>query len=154
MQEHKRFIKKVEKLKSGCWEWQGGKTSKGYGQFTYKNGGRAHRYSYEYFVGKIPKNLTIDHLCKNKTCVNPKHLEAVSMRENVLRSDGISARNAKKTVCIRGHEFTKENTYLRKLKKVALKVRVCIECKREHHRQWKIRKKSSLSLLSDKEETK
>ena len=55
--------------------------------------------------------MTIDHLCRNRRCVNPEHLEPVSRGENVLRGDGHSARNARKTHCIRGHEFTVENSY-------------------------------------------
>lgn len=69
-----------------CWEWTGFK-NRGYGMFCVKNKQlRAHRISYTIFVGEIPKTMVIDHLCKNKDCVNPKHLEAVTNEENVRRA--------------------------------------------------------------------
>ena len=94
---------------SGCWEWVGGmNTGNGYGQIW--NGQRkvlAHRYSYERVNGQVPKELELDHLCKNTLCVNPEHLEAVTRRVNMQRAD---SPNRVKTHCIRGHEFTEENT--------------------------------------------
>lgn len=145
MQEHTRFLRKVKKTDE-CWEWTGAKTTKGYGHFTHKRGGRAHRYSYEYYVGKIPKNLTIDHLCKNKICVNPKHLEAVTMKENVLRSNGVTAMNARKTHCLHGHEFTEENTHYRKVGKSVQ--RLCRECCRQRNRIWVLKTKALKTTLS------
>jgi hypothetical protein len=68
--------------------------------------------AYELAIGPIPEGLTIDHLCRNRGCVNPAHLEAVTNRTNLLRGDGIAALNARKTHCKRGHEFTPENTYV------------------------------------------
>lgn len=72
----------------------------------------AHRYAYERKHGVVPKTLVIDHLCRNGKCVNPDHLEPVTQQINVLRGEGLAAKNAAKTHCIRGHEFTPENTYL------------------------------------------
>lgn len=108
-----------------CWEWLGGKDKDGYGQFclNYKNI-RTHRVSYELYKGKISNNLTIDHLCRNPSCVNPEHLEAVTMRENVLRGDTLASKNHNKTHCIRGHEFNEKNTYFYK------NHRRCNECHR------------------------
>lgn len=109
-----RFWAKVEKAgPEDCWEWRAGKNTKGYGRF-YLGGKRhifAHRYSYELLVGPIPEGLVTDHLCRNPGCVNPAHLEPVTNRENILRGENQVAANSRKTHCIRGHEFTPENTY-------------------------------------------
>jgi hypothetical protein len=104
-----RFFTKVKKTRT-CWNWTKS-LWKGYGVFwlvdrTYM----AHRVAYEHWKGKIPVGLTIDHLCRNHQCVNPKHLEAVSFRTNVLRGESFAAIHAKKTECKRGHLFTAENT--------------------------------------------
>lgn len=70
----------------------------------------AHRFSYLFFIGKIPLGLVIDHICRNRACVKPSHLRAVSHKENILAGEGATAKHAKKTHCVRGHEFTSENT--------------------------------------------
>lgn len=91
---------------NGCWEWTGAKITAGYGELNV--GGQpvyAHRYIYEWIRGPIPTGLTIDHLCLNKKCVNPDHLEVVTMRANILRSNGMSARHARRTTCPKGHPF-------------------------------------------------
>ena len=95
-----------------CQEWTAYTDKDDYGIF-WLNGTpqRAHRVSYELFRGSITKGLTIDHLCKNTSCVNPDHLEAVTQRENILRGNTIVAENLAKTHCPGGHEYTKENTY-------------------------------------------
>lgn len=107
-----RFWEKVDK--SGeCWLWTAAKSVGGYGQFWPASRVRryAHCYAYELLVGPIPEGLQIDHLCRVRLCVNPDHLEAVTQQENNRRSNSNSAINARKTHCIRGHEFTPENTY-------------------------------------------
>ena len=84
----KKFMLKVEKTET-CWIWHGSKDKrKGYGRFIIydKVDGESHRISYKIFKGEIPKGLQIDHLCRNKLCVNPQHLEAVTQKENLRRS--------------------------------------------------------------------
>jgi hypothetical protein len=100
-----------------CWLWHGEVLRNGYGlAYLGRAPGRrlvrrlAHRLSYELAVGPIPKGLQIDHLCRVRNCVNPAHLEAVTPRVNVLRGDTITARNASKTACPRGHPYDEANT--------------------------------------------
>ena len=108
-----RFLNKIKIDDNGCWEWKYAKCSGGYGFIRINNKNiLTHRYIYEYYHGMICPDLTIDHLCRNRACVNPKHLEQVSMQENLLRGFGVGVMNAKKTHCIHGHEFTKENTHV------------------------------------------
>lgn len=97
----------------GCWLWTAVTTPNGYGKIGV-NGQHlgAHRVMYELIVGPVPEGLVIDHLCKVRHCVNPAHLEPVTQRENLLRADTIQARNAAKTHCIHGHEFSPKNTYI------------------------------------------
>lgn len=104
-----RFWAKVDRTE-GCWLWTGPQAGGGYGQFSIDGKFRpAHRVAYEWIVGPIQPGLVLDHLCVVRLCVNPAHLEPVTQRENVLRSDALSAQNARKTHCKYGHEFTPEN---------------------------------------------
>lgn len=110
-----RFAKNyIPVTESGCWLWLGSLTKAGYGQLKTHAGYSAHRFSYAYYRGDIPPGCEIDHLCRVRCCVNPEHLEAVTTKTNVLRGIGITARNARKTACWRGHPFTIENVLITK----------------------------------------
>jgi len=114
----RKFLGNIRKT-SKCWIWLGKPSTDGYGTmvlnrcWTGDNTNRvASRVAYELFVGEIERDLQIDHLCRNRICVNPKHLEVVTCRENVLRGNGPPALNSRKTHCKRGHPFTSNNTYI------------------------------------------
>lgn len=98
---------------SGCTLFIGRLSSDGYGQL-YAEGSDhlAHRIAYQTYAGRIPDGLQLDHLCRNRACVNPMHLEPVTSRTNTLRGIGPAARNARLTECQRGHAFTPANTYV------------------------------------------
>src|SRR5215831_2055040 len=105
----------------------------------------AHVYAYMLTKGPIPKGLTIDHLCRNTRCVNPSHLEAVTNAENILRGNGTSARNARKTHCPQGHPYNESNTRYGK----ASGQRFCKECARLARPKWnETRRKRSLARIA------
>ena len=122
-----RFWAKVIKgRENGCWIWTGYKTWDGYGQFRIRRERvYAHRVAYELLIGLIPDGLTLDHLCRNPSCVNPDHLEAVSERDNILRGKGVCAQYAQQTVCKRGHLFDLFNTRWEQGR------RICRICRRQ-----------------------
>lgn len=115
-----RFRRYVRAVPSGCHEWGASLGGHGYGQFYFGmvDGRRkmmlAHRFAWEQLNGPVPSGLELDHLCRNRRCVNPGHLELVTRRENCLRGEGIPAKRARQTHCVNGHEFDPTNTYIYK----------------------------------------
>jgi hypothetical protein len=126
-----RFLNKVARNDSGCWEWAGYRTPDGYGRFQVDSSRLAHRVAYELFVGPIDDGMEIDHLCKNRGCVNPEHLEQVSRHENIARSDA-GKHQREKLSCPQGHPYSGDNLYLTPDGK-----RVCRICQRAAVRRYR-----------------
>ena len=137
-----RFWSKVGFLDNGCWEWKGEINDSGYGIFQSK--GRAHRFAYEALTGMaIPEGLQIDHLCRNRKCVNPSHLDVVTGGENLRRSPllwsiwlKLHAKYRNKTHCPQGHPYDEKNTYV-----YASGGRQCRMCHRDAARERRLKKR-------------
>ncbi len=131
------FLSKVREG-HGCWEFTGRLDREGYGiQWVTDVGNRrSHRLAYEYFVGPIPDGLTIDHLCRNRACCRPDHLEAVTIGVNIHRGNTAAAINAAKTHCPAGHAYDEGNTHVRKSGQ-----RECRMCMRDRSRRQRARKR-------------
>ena len=128
-----RFWGKVDKRGPDvCWPWLASKTPAGYGHFQHE--GKtvyAHRYSYEQLIDSIPNGFTIAHLCFNRGCINPSHMETVTQGVNVLRGTGACAVNAHKTHCPKGHPYAGGNLYFS-----SIGGRRCRICSRESQRRY------------------
>lgn len=130
-----RFWSKVDRRgPDTCWPWLASIAYNGYGRFgIHSQGGTmttAHRVAYELAVGPIPAGLVVDHLCGNRACCNPSHLQAVTQRVNVLRATSVAVTNAAKTHCPQGHPYDQANTRIERNGS-----RKCRACDRERHRK-------------------
>ena len=140
-----RFVEKFEigeipeGFDSPCYNWTASLKGRGYligwGHGQFWNGAKlvgAHQFSWKTFVGFVPKGLELDHLCKNKVCVNPDHLEPVTHRENQIRAGcgrpEIGDLHRNKTHCPQGHEYAGENLRLEYNKKTGVTSRKCRIC--------------------------
>ena len=130
-----RIAEKIHVSPCGCYEWTGAIQSNGYGRcwdgekVTY-----AHRVVYSILVGEIEKGLDLDHLCRNRKCVNPDHLEPVTRSENLRRGEtgtNLNLKSKAMTKCKMGHEFTEENTRIYRGK------RCCRACARQNYHRKK-----------------
>lgn len=144
-----RLVEYVELQPNGCWQWTGALNRRGYGTMVVPGASttRAHRVVYEDMRGAISAGLTLDHLCGNKACVHPQHLEPVTAEENTARyrkahRHGLGVRCAgcrhktdDQTTCVRGHTFNPENTYVD-----TKGWKQCRACKRDWLRQYRARR--------------
>lgn len=124
--ERARITRQITVTADGCWEWKGRTNRNGYG-WAQKTPGEdfrvVHRIMWEdAHNAPVPDGLQLDHLCRNRLCCNPEHLEPVSNAENTTRQDHA---NRRKTHCPKGHEYNDENTMLTKRGR-----RVCRACDR------------------------
>lgn len=104
-----RFTKLFRITEAGCWQWTGHLDIGGYGSFWNGKPIKAHRFSYEYYIGVIPEGLELDHLCRNRACVNPAHLEPTTRKINESRAIQ-NPHNKLKTHCPAGHPYDIINT--------------------------------------------
>jgi hypothetical protein len=138
-----RIIHRSSEDENGCWIWSGALTGAGYGQLSLNNRKQyAHRVSYEAFVGPIPDGLHIDHLCRVRRCVNPAHLEPVTVAENNRRA-------SRRPTCSNGHEMTPENTIWEKQGAGVPLSRRCSACRYRRNQERARRDRESRARLRE-----
>lgn len=137
-----RFLDRIVVLPNECWQWQGTLVTQGYGYITDDHGwyARAHRWSYEHFVGPIPAGLVLDHLCRNRGCVNPDHVEPTTHAININRGETRAAsRKRRQKYCKRGHDLALTAKYV-----PSKQSRQCMACMREYSRDYHARKREQV----------
>lgn len=142
-----RQIRVIRRGDWECWIWQGACDRAGYGVIVRdRQSYRAHRVSYEIFIGPIPPGLVIDHLCRTRNCLNPEHLEPVTIGENVRRGESISMTQGKRTHCVNGHPFSSDNVRLSSYRQKDFTrgtYRKCKECARQIGQRYRERKRTA-----------
>ena len=141
-----RFMAKIEvDPTTDCWNWTGNLGWQGYGQFWSEKQKtvRAHRWSFNRWNDAVPDGMQLDHLCRNRKCANPFHLESVTPRENVLRGDTPASRNAAKAECNEGHPLAGPNLRIN-----SRGDRVCRECSRAASRRVTQKRKQMMEAGS------
>ena len=138
--EETRFWEKVKKINDGCWEWIASLDHGGYGKFMLaydvekpkaNRNRKAHRYSWELLRQEIPPGMYVDHMCRNKRCVNPDHLRVVTPLVNSLEnSNSVSALRAKSDTCPNGHKYTLDTIQRRYRPSIDRVIRTCMVCYR------------------------
>lgn len=129
---------------SGCWLWLGGlrDSKEGYGAMGWAGKTqRVHRLVYNLLRGKVASQLDVDHLCRNRICCNPDHLEPCTRKVNVLRGEGVAPKNLAKTHCPQGHKYNSENTY------VWQEQRFCRTCHKKHIATSAVKRKILAGLM-------
>jgi hypothetical protein len=143
-----RFWAKVDRRgPDECWPWTGNLCRDGYGFFSAHNISRkAHRWSFVVSGQEIPPTFVVDHVCRNRVCVNPAHLRAVSAYVNsMVNSEALPARNAKKTHCLRGHELRGDNLIDDVLRRTGH--RICKTCQMASALKWRNKVKAERDHL-------
>jgi hypothetical protein len=126
-----RLRNRIEHGPGDCWTWTGAKNPKGYGNIGVENRTRSvHRVAYETWVGPIPDGYDIDHICRNRSCINPAHLRPLTPFDNRERNQFTGV-----THCVNGHPFDAENTHVST--RDGRTVRSCRTCNRERMARWR-----------------
>lgn len=129
-----RFWSRVTITATGCWIWTGAHLASGYGSFRWQGRSRVtHRVAWTALVADIAPGLQVDHLCRNRSCCNPAHLEPVTQAENLRRGHGFGGINAQKDACPQGHPYDEHNTYTRPSAPTTRECRTCRRQNRARH---------------------